>query len=260
MNLWGAVASARYPRRNAAGLSFADALVDIERRLLSHEPFALSRFGDGEMKIVAGEHSDLLHKGHGEHRYRPGVAREERQRRLLADAFHYSDPRYLVAIPCPCCVGLARHRAFRCASQQPAERLTWANVFVNANYARFRASTLAAFATRDCTLVCHHEATLAALPFAPKRVIRVGANAWLEDYDRTLDALSDVVERERATDECFLFSAGVLSNLLIHPLAQRYPGNSWLDLGSALDPELGLGATRKYHRGGRKAQRVCRWG
>ena len=242
------------------GKRFDAALDDLNRRLRAREPFALARYGDGEMLVIQGEAIDLLAKANGEHRYQPGDARSERQRVRLAASLTYQHPRYFVGIACPCCVGLTHFQQLKTGSGQAESQLTWANLFVNANFDTFKRDTLSALsALPPVVLVAHERAHTDTLPFDVSCHIKTGANAWVDDCDRVLEALQQELRDNGDTGRTLLFCAGVLSNIAIAELHARYPENTYIDLGSVLDVELGLGQTRKYLRNGRSRGKTCVW-
>ncbi|MEM7379450.1 MAG: hypothetical protein AAF460_18340 [Pseudomonadota bacterium] len=240
---------------------FDAALHTFNARLRSRTHFALTRFGDGEMHIINGTAIDLSAKLHGEHRYQPGEADGERQRERLRASMRYQHPDYFVGIACPCCVGLAQFRTLQAGSGQAESQLTWANVFVNANYATFRSDTLAAIADWPTPplLIGHQAADPAGLPFPVAAHVKTGGNAWIQDCDRVLDEVEAVFSAQGAVDRLLLVCAGVLSNIVIAELHAAHPHNTYLDLGSTLDVDLGLGETRKYLRSGRSLSKVCVW-
>ncbi len=241
------------------GKDFREELRLFTDKLINHENFSLARFGDGEMIVINGESIDLSTKYNGEHKYIPGEKRNEMQRSLLRDALTYQSTDYYVGIACPCCVGEEKFFALKKQSGQLERQLTWANVFVNSNYQHFKESTTQALSTREIVLVCHKNAQPTGLPFEIKSKFDVGANAWLDDHARLLPELTSFIKEQAITDHVFLFCAGVLSNILIYELQREFPQNSYIDIGSVFDVELGLGKTRKYLKKGKTLQKTCVW-
>ncbi|PID62285.1 MAG: hypothetical protein CSB44_04105 [Gammaproteobacteria bacterium] len=260
---WNRAGVVREARHDPNGRSFAGELEAFNRRIVNREPFALARFGDGEMMIINGEATDLSHKPGGEHVYMPGDHLHERQRRRLAAALRLQRPNYHVGIACPCCVGRERFFELRTASGQQESQLTWANLFVNSNYPRFLDTTVDALRTRRVFMVCREGADTAGLPFDVETTFSTGANAWLNDHDRLVDELSDALDRDASRSPqdppVVLMSAGVLANLLVACLAEHYPHVTAIDIGSVFDPQLGLGQTRRYLKGGRNLKKTCVW-
>jgi len=244
--------------------TFAGALEQFNDKLKSGVPFSLVRFGDGEMKIIQGELIDLSSKYNGEHKYVPGQPDGEEQRVLLSESLHFRHEQYYVGIACPCCVGMDNFSALKEASAQPESQLTWANIFVNANYRTFLETTTPLLAHRRIALVCHHQANTDGLPFQVEQRFSTGANAWIKDHQRLSQEMSafltELETNGRSESWVFLFCAGVLSNILVKELTEKFPRHTYIDAGSVYDSMLGLGKTRKYLKGSKNLKKVCVWG
>lgn len=256
--------------------SFAGDLERLLDAVRNHRPFALSRFGDGEWMIVRNLALDYTQKGNGEFRFDPEDDVDQSARRALIDAFHYSAQGYFVGIGCPCCWGREKLAALRQVCRQPDSRLTWANLWGNANYPRVRKELIPLFQTyREVIFVGHRTADPWRLPFPVRRAFPVGTNAWTEDF-ALVDQLVDMVSRRTAGGSMFLFCAGPLSNILAARCHAANPENTYLDAGSILDPWLfarrrlrwldrfpwlvrSPGITRGYLKWGRKRRQVCNW-
>jgi hypothetical protein len=239
---------------------FHDDLDRFTAKLDSCENFALVRFGDGEMIVINGGAIDLSEKCNGEHQYIPGTETHEIQRERLRSALCHRSADYYVGIACPCCVGEEKFLRLKQLSGQTDDKLTWANLFVNSNFPRFKSLTVPALAKRDIVLVGHTKSRPDGLPFEVVRHFGVGPNAWINDYPRSLGALAGFIEQNHIQNHVFLFAAGVLSNILICELHQQFPNNTYLDIGSVFDVELGLGTTRRYLKNSRRRlKKVCVW-
>lgn len=240
--------------------NFTEELTRFNQKIESKENFSLVRFGDGEMVVINGEAIDLSEKCNGEHKYTPQNPEDERCRKVLEESLLYQNERYFVGLPCRCCVGDQHCDELRKQSQQPEQQLTWANIFVNANYPRFLEETIAALKTRTINMICHEKAQFDNLPFVVKHDFRVGANAWVSNYDKKTLEIAEYIESHNIKDEVFLFCSGVLSNMLIYQLTKNFPENTYIDVGSVFDDMLQLGQTRKYLKGSkRRLTKVCVW-
>lgn len=240
--------------------TFSGDLKIFNLKLQQKDNFSLVRFGDGEMIVINGESIDLSQKCNGEHKYVPGNESDERFRQILTDALTFKHPQYFVGLACRCCVGDKECDQLRQQSQQDESHLTWANIFVNANYPLFLDITLAELNKRVVNIICHEKAKLDKLSISVKKDFRVSGNAWVNDYSRALDEISKYIADNTIEDEVFVFCAGVLSNMLIVELTRRHPKNTYIDLGSVFDVVMGLGKTRKYLKGSkRRLKKVCVW-
>ncbi len=240
--------------------TFSGDLIKFNTMLKKQDNFSLVRFGDGEMVIINGKSIDLSQKYNGEHKYLPGNKVDEKYREILTKSLMFKNPQYFVGLACRCCVGDNECDQLRKQSQQHEDSLTWANIFVNANYPVFLQTTVAELARRMTNIVCHEKAKLNKLPLSIKKDFRVAGNAWVNDYDRLLDEMSNYIDKNSSKNEVFIFCAGVLSNMLIYELTRKYPDNTYIDLGSVFDDVMGLGKTRKYLKGSRRRlKKVCIW-
>lgn len=235
--------------------SFTEELFLFTDKILSHENFSIVRFGDGEMKIVKGESIKT-----SRFFYTPGDEKHEYNRDILCKSLSYNNPQYFVGFPGRCCVGDEYTDSIIELSGLPDKQLTWASVFINANYDHFLNVTTPALQKRTLNLICFEKAVLKHLPFKIKKHFGVGMNAWADDLEKTLPAIEAYIETNNVKDEVFIFCSGILSNMLIYKLTEKYPDNTYLDVGSVFDVYLSLGKTRRYLKGNQKQiQHSCIW-
>ncbi|MEW6993358.1 glycosyltransferase family 2 protein [Colwelliaceae bacterium MEBiC 14330] len=239
---------------------FTEELCLFNQKLEHNDNFALVRFGDGEMEVINGKAIDLSEKCNGEHKYNPGNESDEHYRQILEQSLLHKSDNYFVGLPCRCCVGDKHCDNLRSQSKQDEVQLTWANIFVNANYPEFLNSTIDALKNKTINMICHEKAALTGLPFAVNHSFRVGANAWSTNYDDKLTEITHYIKEHNIENQVFIFCAGVLSNMLIFQLNKNFPNNTYLDVGSVFDDMMGLGQTRKYLKGSKKRlKQVCVW-
>lgn len=220
--------------------------------------FSLSRWGDGELKILEGGYIDLRTKGNGEFRYDPAVPEYQKSRYDMIDAYKYVDEEYYIGVACPCCVGQEKYEYMKRLSGQCEENLTWANIFVNSNYGQFKEKYMPEFTKHIVNLVINKNSKLEALPFASKNTWYVGTDAWLDDY-HLIDTMAEYIIRGNVRDEIFIIAAGPFANILTHKLWLVSKENTYIDIGSVLDPYLGLKLTRGYHLGAKTLEKTCIW-
>lgn len=241
------------------GKVFSQELEKFAGMLENDQPFALSRFNDGEMTIIFGEAFNSAKNRIG-NTYIPDQPDAEKQRTLLTAALTYKADGYIVGIVCPCCEGHEKFNKLKALSNQNEEHLTWANVFVNANFSIFKSRIEPIFKNKNVIFIGNALAETSGLSFSVKKQFTVGNNAWLQDYDKALNEISNHIRSNKITNTIFIFCAGVLSNLIIHKLYQEFPNNTYLDLGSVFDVELGLGKSRRYLRKSKTIYKTCVWG
>ena len=235
--------------------SFSEEIQKFHLMLESKHPFALSRFGDGEMMAMRG---DTLASGYGEWMTNGENPRYTLVRRWLKESFTYKHSNYHVGIVCPCCQGQAAFERMRDESGQVESNLTFANVFVNSNYNYFVSNIVPLFASRSIHLVAHEEAQVNRLPFKGQ-FYPVTRNAWIESID-LVNHLEHLVI-DSVSDSLFLFAAGPLSKILCHRLWNLNKTNTYLDIGSTLHPWIKTDLNiRGYYSGGADSHKVCVWG
>ncbi len=237
---------------------FASELIKFKQLIEQEKPFSLVRFGDGEMMIINGKTTNLSKKK--EHVYSRDNRRDEDQRKLLKDALTYRSSNYYVGISCIACVGQENYNMMREESGQHESNLTFATVFVNSNYRAFRDCVVPILSARNIIIVSREEADVSSLPFKVEQKFTAGANAWINDHQRLLSELTNYIEINSVEDTVFIFCAGVLSNILIYQLTEKFPSNTYIDMGSVFDVDLGLGKTRKYLNNGKTLRHTCIWG
>lgn len=232
---------------------FRGELHRFEGMLRRREPFAIARFGDGEIQLIL----DLVVTKYGDFSYDPQAAEQRWYRDRLIDSLRHQQRNYFVAISAPCCLGDADFFAYKMLAGQPEEALTFACLFVNDNYPIFLERWLPLFAEREVNVVCHRQAAPEALPFNVRRVWRVGDNAWIRDY-ALIDEIRASIRDERIADSLFLIAAGPFAGIVAQQLFAFAPGNTYIDVGSTLDPMLFGRDTRPYHRG-KTDHNFCTW-
>lgn len=212
------------------------------------EPFALGRYGDGEYGILRNKETRVGDKWH----FKPG--RDHKAFSLLQAAFRCGLKNYYVGIPCPCC--MPQHVFDWCCqnTRVPEEQLTWANIFVNKNYPRFRSELLPLFSSYEIIMVGNDKTRVSDLPFEVEKFYPIGVGKWMQHLE-----LVDVLKKRRDSGKLYLFAAGVLANILVHQLWESNPKNIYLDIGSTLN-EWSVGKDRKYLQGRKTLSRHCVWG
>jgi len=231
-------------------------LLKLRAKLQSREAFALSRYGDGELRVLKGSPID-----YGEWRYDPADAIDGVCRQRMLDALRYRHPSYYVGISCPHCIGEEDFKSMKRQSGQDDDQLTWSTLFVNSNYANFMTYILPLFKNYEVVLVCKRLASLERLPFSVVRDFRVGDNAWNADY-HLIDSIKEYIEADVVRGKLFLLCAGPFSCILAHQLHSFCPENLYLDIGSPIDPYLfgpDAGLTRGYLRGTPEVAERCIW-
>lgn len=237
-------------------------------KLQLRENFAFSRFSDGELRImenkelVLGENFNKIggrvRRSHYEPEDRKHFDPEKHQhvREALFDAYRYKADNYYVGLSCRCCVGEVGFRKMVEWRGGNDKYLTWSNLWVNNNYPLFVEHMIPEFKNHNIVFILNEKASLDGLPFPVMKDFRVGDNCIVNDFDKWKE-VSDWMWADGINDCVFLFSASSLSNIMIHELYKLNPNNTYIDIGTTLNPYLGLKSTRGYLTG--KNRKQCIW-
>lgn len=231
---------------------FKQEIIKFHNKLKSGEHFAFSKYADGEWLAMR---RIQCASGNGEWFI---DERASRSVDLLIESFRFKDPNYYVGISCPCCQGQHHYDMVR-ESYQDAEHLTFANLFVNANYNYFLENIIPEFSKNDnVILVANKASDISLLPFKVQEFFGVGYNAWVDDL-----YLVDVLKNKEYRDKLILFSCGPLGNILAHKLWESNKNNTYIDVGSTIDKWLNNDVKNKrcYATGiPGFSDRICIWG
>jgi hypothetical protein len=220
--------------------NYQEEIAFFYEKLQRGDKFSLSRYGDGEWAAITGRPLQCgvnPQKGITEWSTTGSDDKFNIARKYLTESLQFSDDNYYVAI-CPCYVEMTEF------SKQNPDNITYANIFVNKNYPFFVDNYLEFFKTQKIYLVANKEANIRTLPFKVEKFYPVDYNAWINNLD-----LIEEIESEGIQDGLFLFSAGPLSNILCYKLWETNKKNTYLDVGSTLDPWIDTGNPRAYYLG-----------
>jgi len=209
---------------------------DLEQIYFRGKPYAFIRFGDGERAFC--DRRPIVTCGEWKYDGSDSEIAKGVDRAIAANL-----PGLFIGISCPCCDKKA-HQWYLKHVNVPRRRLTYANLFVNANWVRFMQKFKALDRSEYVLVSCR------------KGDIRVPKNAIENPYDH--DALLRELFKVRKT---ILIAAGPLKCRLIHDYWTRAPRKQIvLDIGSVLDMKIHGHPTRGYHIKTRPTRkRVCIW-
>ena len=103
----------------------------------------------------------------------------------------------------------------------------------------------------DVIYTCNEMANLKQFPLNLKKDFRVGQNCHINDI-HLVEQMKEWVDKNKIENHLFLFSAASLSNILIYELYKEFPNNTYMDIGSTLNPMLDLNGwmgSRGYLKG-----------
>ena len=230
-------------------------------KISDEENFAFSRFSDGELFIMQNK-TVILAKDHyvtGDIKG-PNIYTEEEQkeflperdqyyREKLIESYKHTQENYYKGI----CTGTDPHvgdENFRYMIELHGgdhENLTFSNLLINANYSRFVEEMIPLLAQRKILYVVNRAAQIQQLPFKIKKSFEIGSNCMINDYG-TVEEVKKYIADNNIEDHVILCSAASLSNYVIYENFKENPNNTFIDIGSCLNPLLGLEGW-KYTRG-----------
>ena len=234
----------------------------LKNKLKSGENFAFLRFSDGEGFILYDQYLELSGSGYNlngvqgyayygkeEHKvFDPEKHSFNRQK--LIESLEYVAPNYYKGLPmresCVAFDGIFDEIVENAGGD--SECLTFANLWNNANYPKFIEEIVPILSDKKVVFVLNECANLEKLPFKVVKDFRIGSNCFIDNYD-IIEDIKKYINDNNITDHVFLFSAASLSNLLAHQLYEMNNKNTYIDVGSTLNPNMdmtGWTGTRTY--------------
>lgn len=234
---------------------FIHDIMFFEDKLKKKENFTFSKYADGEWSVL--KNNSINNK---EFWFNSNSVMDAFKRQKLMESFKYHNPRYYVGVSCPCCQGLEIHSEMIKESEQDEDHITWANLWVNGNYSYFTDNILPIFKERETVLYCNSQGKIDNLPFKPTQVFPVEHNAWAYNWNYIEDSKM-FIKANDIKDAIFLFCCGPFGNVLAYELTACCPENTYLDIGSTLNPYLqSEGFVREYYvQGSYFSQSICEW-
>lgn len=250
--------------------NFRDHFYMLMNKFSSDENFAFTRFSDGELRIMQGKKlvlasdhyqiGDQKIKGayHPEDRKNVDPTKHQHIKDKLIEAYQHLQENYFVGLSCRCCVGESDFNQMLnwYKGDVNSDLLTWSNLWVNGNYTLFREHMLPLFKNKKIVYIVNKDANLSGLPFEIVKDYRIGENCIINNFGLE-NIIGEWIENESIENHTFLFSASSLSNMVIYELYKKYPNNTYIDIGTTLNRELGMKGMRGYLSGG--DQKICIW-
>lgn len=258
--------------------SFEKDFLDILNIFRQSENFAFLRFSDGEVfmmqkkEILLGENSAIVGDKHLPGQYTPEDRKHYKPdeheffRQKLEDSLIFGSDNYFKGLSCRCCCVGQDGFDWQLNKIGPGDEhnLTWANLMINSNYINYINSFVSLFKTKKIFSVFNQLADIKnwGLDFQPEKNFPIGSNCIVNDYN-LVDEIKSYIRDNNIKNSVFLISASSLSNMIIHKCYEAYPNNTYIDIGSSLNPFIpGINSRRSYMNQlitGIKDSRVCVW-
>lgn len=197
---------------------------ELIQKLIDKEPFAFSRWGDGEWSAVAGKQG----KNCDGHKYFADMGKVLRQ---------------IVSIKQPYCMGLQpiKHKLFSLGAKYEQDWID-ADILHNASIDGILTDLYDALKDRNVVLIGNERHR--NLPFINTFIEVPKVNAWQQSGNVWASCKTEMTKGKELV---FIFCAGMMSNVLIDSLYKSYNNATYIDTGSVFDPYLGFN-TRSYHK------------
>ena len=225
------------------------------------ENFAFTRFSDGELFILQNK-TVVLADNHyitgditGPNRYTKEEHKEfypekhQIYRQKLIECYQHNQDNYYKGICTPSDghVGKDNFNWMIDFHQGPDQNLTFANLLINGNYYKFIEELVPLLDARNIIYVANRASDISRLPFDIDKLFPIGSNCMINDIS-TVDEVKAYIHKNNIQDAVVLCSAASLSNFIIHECYKENNNNTFLDIGSCLNPLLNLEGW-KYTRG-----------
>jgi len=215
--------------------------------------FSFGKFADGEIAIM----KKIKIRNIDNWLFEPD--KDDTFSNMLYDSLSYSEDGYHIGISCPCC-DMNGYIWLKSNFKLDYKNVTFANIFVNNNYPKFKTELLPLFNEFDNIIFVGNrnsnlEKVSEVLNF--KTFYGVGPEAFKTDLG-LIDVLTKRIKNENTKDALFLFSAGPLGNVLSHKLWEFSKDNTYIDIGSTMNTWTGLNL-RDYQLNGGYANKICRF-
>ena len=240
---------------------FKNAFNILLEKINNKDNFAFTRFSDGELfilqnkTVVLADNHYITGDVRGPNRYTKEEHKEfypeqhQVYQQKLVETFKHNQENYFKGI-CTSTDGHVGKQNFDWmidfhGGDHP--NLTFANLLINANYSRFVEEMVPLFMDREIVYVVNELADTSKLPFEISKKFEIGSNCMINNYD-TSEKVRDYIEENSIKDAIVLCSAASLSNFVIYDCFKHNQDNTFIDIGSCLNPLLGLEGW-KYTRG-----------
>ncbi|MCR8696911.1 MULTISPECIES: glycosyltransferase family 2 protein [Campylobacter] len=208
----------------------------IWSKIENGQNFALLRYGDGERAIMCGKIVKAI-EGWESPNYISKLGKD------LLSTLELDDDNIFYGISCPCCDPAAYVWYL---SKIKNKNITFANLWVNANYKRFKDKF--ATLTRDAILIANYRA----------KNKKIGNLNILKHYEVGDDCISfwnnkgyemiEQIKKDFGNQDNILYivSAGPMSEAIIAKLYENNKNNCYIDFGSCIDNFIHQKNTRSY--------------
>lgn len=223
----------------------------IKSKLTNKEKFAFSKFADGERYILNSIRITNIDN------WTFDPTKDDLFYNMLLDSFLYKDPDYYIGISCPCCDKVSYDWFIKNKGSEDTNT-TFANIFVNSNYESFKNEMIPTFNTFDeIILIANKDSDLNNVKtiLNVTQFFGIGSEAFKTDLDLP-EKILNYISTKNIKNSLFLFCAGPLGNILSHKLWMNNKDNTYIDIGSTLNPWFRRDI-RHYQKNTNLTNKIC---
>lgn len=208
----------------------------------SDKNFAYARYADGEVSLMKGnaikEGSQAFHVDKWESPQElTKVGRE------LLETLEHTEDNYYYAISSH--TDWADDHQFLVNRIKVPSNITFANLWINANYEKMKAFYLNF--KKEAYVICNQKAKKESFPFQVLEIFPFPDNCihyWEEYGEDYIYQLAGYVKE--VYNKTFFISCGPVSEIIVHRLYAVNPNNQYVDVGSSIDEFVHRQRTRPY--------------
>ena len=249
------------------------------KKLKKKENFAYARFSDGELfvlenkKLIISKNywslndKKIYAKFHKDDQKKFIPSKHQFYRNKLIKSLTFEKKNYFKGISCTCCNGKSNYIYMKNLVKSE-KNLTFSNLLQNNNYPLFIEVMLKSFFKRKVIIVANKNHDHLKLPFNVKKKFNIGQNCFINDFN-LIKKIKKFIKSNKIKNHVFLISASSLSNILIMELFKDFEKNTYIDVGSTLNPYYNksvLSKSRSYlseywlkSKSSAHLNKVCYW-
>jgi len=222
-------------------MNFEDSFTYFANLIESPTNFALARYGDGEIALMENLGVSKQTQAFNQDRW-DAPAKATKIGEQLAESLKHEEDNYYYGIP-------GKNDSMEAyeylTSLIPNLNITYANLFVNANYERTK--DFFKGLKKSITLIANKRGNVDQLPFDVDVFCEFPddcVNWWETESEEFIEMLKRYVVT--TSNETFFLSIGPAAEVAIHEMYKANPNNQYVDVGSAIDEWFYTTQTRPY--------------
>jgi len=237
--------------------NYSQEFYNLLNKIKNKEYICFLRYNDGELNI-------LKKNNYKSREYEINYLDDKLFYHQFEKTFLVKDKNYIIGIPCICCEEKDKFRNYILKNYEiNNEQLTYANLFNNSNYYKFKYELLPIIKNYDIILICNEDSKIINLlkkGYHIKKVIYIPKYNAFKQFDKINTQIINYTVQNKINNHMYLFCSGFLSNILIYNLYNIEKNNYYIDIGSSMDNELELKNRRNYNNlFGWKILSNCTW-